>query len=57
MGDRLYKFVKGLFFQVPLTILWLLGFVTIIIPFIYWIITGDSYFEAAEDRIWNDWYD
>ena len=57
MGERLYIVVKGFFFQVPLTILLLLGFVNIIIPFIFWIITVDSYLEAAEDRIWDDWDD
>jgi hypothetical protein len=51
MLERLYSFLKAVFIQLPLAILWLVGFVTIIIPFAYWIITGNCYADMFADVI------
>lgn len=37
--------LKRLFIKTPLTIVFILSCFTVIIPFIYWVVTGEDYVE------------
>ena len=47
--------LKRLFVKLPFFILSILSFVTLIIPFFYWLITGKNYLYLLDDI--NNWID